>query len=92
MEKKVLNYRIIVEKEKSDRKGKYVFNAYCPTLGIADYGNTIDQAIDRITSLIQFHIESLIEEKHAVPVEKDATTIITSIAIETSPDAKFTYL
>ncbi len=92
MEKKVLNYRIIVEKEKSAIKRKYVFNAYCPTLGIADYGNTIDQAIDRITSLIHFHIESLIEEKRAVPVEKDATTVITSIAIKASPDAKFSYL
>lgn len=92
MEKKVLNYRIIIEKERSGRKGRYVFNAYCPTLGIADYGNTIDQAIDRITSLMHFHIESLIEEKYPVPVEKDATTVITSIAIETSPHAKFTYL
>jgi len=92
MEKKVLNYRIIIEKERSDKKGKYVFNAHCPTLGVADYGNTIDQAIERITSLIQFHIESLIEEKYPVPIEEDVTTVITSVSIKTPSYAKFTYL
>ncbi len=44
MNKKVLNYRVVVEKENVSKR-KYVYNAYCPTLGIADYGNTIDLAI-----------------------------------------------
>ncbi|QQG40818.1 MAG: hypothetical protein HYV37_00650 [Candidatus Levyibacteriota bacterium] len=90
MEKKVLNYRIVVEKENDD-KGKTVYNAYCKTLGIADYGKTINQAISRITSLIKFHIESLALEGHKVPVEKEQTTVITSIKIPTPSHARFLY-
>jgi len=58
MEKRILNYRIIIEPEKIGRKT--VNNAYCPTLGLADFGNSIDEAIQRIQSLIKFHIESLL--------------------------------
>lgn len=93
MEKKVLNYRIIVEKERiEDKKGKHVYNAYCTTLGVVDYGDTIDEAINRITSLIQFHIESLTQEGHDVPVEKDVTTVITSVEVKTPLHAKFSYV
>ena len=60
MQKKVLNYRIIIEPEK--RGKKVVYNAYCPTLGLADYADSIDQAIKNIESLIKFHIESLLED------------------------------
>lgn len=88
MEKKLLNYRVVVEKENVG-KNKYIYNAYCPALGIADYGNTIDLAIKRITDLIQFHIESLIQEGHEIPVEKDVTTLITSVEVTSSPNAKY---
>lgn len=91
MESKVLNYRIIVEKEKTE-EGKYVYNAYCATLGIADFGKTIDQAIQRITSLIKFHIESLIQEGHKVPLENESTTVVTSIVIPTPPQMKISYV
>ena len=39
MEKKILNYRIIIEKEKVSN-GKYVYNASCPVLGLADFEKT----------------------------------------------------
>lgn len=90
MEKKILNYRITVEKEKSG--DKYVYNAYCSALGLADYGKTIDQAIERITKLIQFHIESLALEKKQIPAEKETTTVITSVQIPASPGLKLTYI
>lgn len=37
METKVLNYRIIIEPEKYP-DGSQGYNAYCPSLGVADYG------------------------------------------------------
>ena len=58
MEKQVLNYRIIIEPEKMGRKT--VYNAYCDTLGLADYGDSIDEVIKNIKSLIKFHIECLL--------------------------------
>ena len=55
MESKVLNYRIIIEPEKMGRKT--VYNAYCPTLGVADYGNSIDEVLESIKDGIQLASE-----------------------------------
>lgn len=82
--KKVLNYRIIIEPEKQGKK--VVYNAYCPTLGIADYGDSIDQALKNIQSLIKFHIRNLLEDNQEVPLENTTEEIITStrVSIEDS--------
>ena len=84
MQKHILNYRIIIEPEKMG--GKTVYNAYCPTLGLADFGNSVDETIQRIQSLIKFHIESLLEDGMDVPEENTAQEIITSaqVSIEES--------
>ena len=79
MQAKVLNYRIIIEPEKQGKKT--VYNAYCPTLGVADYGDSIDEAIKHIKSLIKFHIECLLEEKLEVPQENTAAEVITTTAV-----------
>ena len=76
---KILDYRVHIEQEKMGRKT--VYNAACPALGLADFGDTIDEALNNITSLIKFHIESLVELGRPVPVEKDTTTLITSVRI-----------
>lgn len=60
MEKKVLNYRVIIEPEKMGRKT--VYNAYCPTLGVADYGDSVDEVLESIKDGIKLAIECLIEE------------------------------
>ena len=58
MQKQVLNYRIIIEPEKMGKK--VVYNAYCPILGLADYADSIDQAVKNIRSLMKFHIKCLL--------------------------------
>lgn len=83
MERKVLNYRILVEKEQAS------YSAYCPVLGLADFGKTIDEAVARISDLIRFHIESLSRLGYTVPVEKEATTVITSVDVPALPGMKF---
>jgi len=82
MQKNILNYRIFIDKEKN------VYTAYCPTLGLNDFGKTIDEAIERMTQLITFHIESLAELGHTIPVERETTTVITSINIPKFPHMK----
>ena len=53
MEKQVLNYRIIIEPDKQTGTGKPGFTAYCPTLGVADDGDTIEEALqNRIPVLL----------------------------------------
>lgn len=51
MQKQVLSYRVIIEPEKQGKKT--VFNAYCPTLGVADYGNSVDEVLESIKDGIE---------------------------------------
>ncbi len=90
MEKHILNYKIIVEKER--HKGKIVYVASCPALGLFDWGKTIDQSMGRITKLIKFHLESLEDAGQPIPIEKESTTIMTSIEIPIRPNVKFSYV
>lgn len=60
MQKQVLNYRIIIEPEKIGRKT--VYNAYCPTLGVADYGDSIDEVLKSIKDGIELAMECLRDE------------------------------
>ena len=79
MQKQVLNYRIIIEPEKQGKK--VVYNAYCPTLGVADYADSIDQAVKNIQSLIKFHIESLLGGGIEVPTENTEEELIMSTRV-----------
>lgn len=79
MQKQVLNYRIIIEPEKMGKKIAY--NAYCNTLGLADYGYSVDEAIKNIKSLIKFHIECLLEDGIEVPTENTEEELITSTRV-----------
>lgn len=73
METKILNYKIVIEKEKK------TYVSYCPALSLSDYGKTIDEAITRMKNLIKFHVESLSQSGYPIPVEKDGTTLLLCI-------------
>lgn len=49
METKVLNYRIIIEPDRYPDTGERCYTAYCPTLGVADYGDTIEEVLESLT-------------------------------------------
>lgn len=82
MEKKVLNYRVIIEPEKMGRKT--VYNAYCPTLGVADYGDTVDDVLESIKDGIKLAIECLIEENKEIPIDQVDKQLITTVQVSTS--------
>lgn len=87
MQAQILNYRIIIEPEKMGRKT--VYNAYCPTLGVADWGDSVEEAIKNIQSLMKFHIECLLEDKVEVPVDNLEKEIVASTKISiTGSDEK----
>lgn len=79
MQKQVLNYRIIIEPEKMGRKTAY--NAYCDTLGLADYGYSMEEAIKNIKSLMKFHIKCLLEDGIEVPTENIEEELIMSTRV-----------
>lgn len=83
---KILNYRVILEKE-TDDKGKTVYVSFVPNLGLSDYGDTIEEALENTEKLIKFHVECLISEEEAVPVPDNPNNILitnSQIKIETS--------
>ena len=61
MKTNVLKYNVIIKKE-----DKY-FVSYVPTLGISDFGKTIEAAKENTKKLIECHIEGLIKTDTEVP-------------------------
>lgn len=90
-EAKVLNYRVIIEKEHYD-DGSPVYVAQVPTLGIADDGLTIDEALKNIKEMIKFHVECLIEEGESVPIPDNVNdSIVVTPQVEIVPSRKFEF-
>jgi len=86
MQKQVLNYRIIIEPEKMGRKT--VYNAYCPTLGVADYGDTIDEVLESIKDGMELAIEYLVDKGEEVPVDQVEKQMVTVAEVRIPDDAK----
>ncbi|MEK7550975.1 MAG: type II toxin-antitoxin system HicB family antitoxin [Patescibacteria group bacterium] len=81
MQTKVLNYRVIIEPE-TYPNGDMVYNAYCPTLGVADYGDTIEKALESLKDGVELAVESLAKEKAEIPSDNITSQIVTSTQVE----------
>ena len=82
MQKNVLNYRVIIEPEKMGKKT--VYNAYCPTLDVVDYGDSIEEVLESIKGGIQLAVECLLEEKKEVPKDNIDEQLITAVRVSTN--------
>lgn len=81
MRTKVLNYRIVVMPDTQTGTGKSYFTAYCPTLGVADDGETVEQALANVKGAIQEYVDSLIEDGLPVPLDSPERDILTTTQI-----------
>lgn len=90
MEKNVLNYRIIIEKEKYE-DGSIVYVAYCPSLAISDYGDTIENVLSSIKDGVRLAVESLAKEGKDVPVDHIEEQFITSTKINIPSGIKISF-
>lgn len=88
MQKKVLNYRVIIEPEKYD-DGSTVYVGYIPSLGISDYGDTIEDVLESIKDGIQLTVESMADEGVEIPIDHIDKQIITTAQISTSKKLNF---
>lgn len=82
MQTKILNYRIVIELDQYTGTNKPCYTAYCPTLGVADGGDTIEEALKNVQGAIEAYVESLIEDKLPVPVDNTDGDIVTSTKIQ----------
>lgn len=81
MQAKVLNYRVIIEPENYPN-GDKVYNAYCPTLGVADYGDTVEEVLESIKDGILLAIESLQKEGKEIPTDNLEEQIVTAAKVK----------
>jgi len=63
----ILQYRILVVKD--PETGSVV--AEVPSLGIADQGADVPEALANIRAMVAFHVECLQEEGEPIPIDKD---------------------
>lgn len=85
METKILNYRIIVEPDVRTGTNESCFTASCPTLGIADSGDTIEEAIANIKNGIKAWVEALAYDNQPVPVDHIEGSLVAFTSIKAPP-------
>ncbi|MCL4392769.1 type II toxin-antitoxin system HicB family antitoxin [Patescibacteria group bacterium] len=78
-----LNYRIIVEKEKQN--DRYVYVAYAPSLGISDFGPTIDKAVSNMEHAMELYITTLNELNQPIPEPDKDDYYVTTRKIVMNP-------
>lgn len=80
-EKRYVEYRIVITPDVRTGSGERGFFAYVPALGIADDGDSVEEAYENIRALIAFHLASLRREKEPLPVEQPSAEFITTARV-----------
>lgn len=89
MQTKILNYRIVIEPDQYTGTNKPCYTAYCPTLGVADGGDTIEEALKNVQGAIEAFVESLVEDKLPVPVDNLDGDIVTSTKVQVQGNVQY---
>ncbi len=79
---KDLQYNVIIMPDRRTGTGELCYSVQCPSLGLADEGETIEEAIENIKKLIAFHLQSLAEEGEEVPQEETDKSLLTAVRVQ----------
>ena len=85
MKTTVLHYNVIIRKEDNN------FIAYVPTLGISDFGKTLEEANRHVREAIACHVEGLIKTNTEVPAPDAQDYYISHADIPVSATVKFAF-
>lgn len=85
MKTTVLKYNVLIKKE-----GKY-FVAYVPTLGISDFGRSVDVARKNVEVAISVHIEGLIKTGSEVPAPDSSDFYISQSQVSVPANVKLAF-
>lgn len=86
----VMNYQVIIKKDKRTGTNEPAYSSFVPDLGISTDGDTIEETIKNTKNLIKFHLESLIEEGEKVPQSSDESFIFdTQIILQTDKPVRY---
>ncbi len=84
MKTNVLNYHVIVKPDIETGTGKPGFTAFCPTLGVADDGDTVEEAITNVKEAIRTYVSSLKADGLFVPTDNPSQDILTQVSLPAS--------
>jgi len=79
--RKVLNYLIVIEPDIRLGTNKPCFSVFCPVLGLADSGDTIEEAVSNMEKLIRFHLNCLAKEGELIPIERPEKGLISTVQV-----------
>lgn len=85
MKTTVLSYTVIIRKEGKD------FVAYVPTLGISDFGASVDVAKKNVQAAIAYHVEGLLKTDTAVPPPDENDFYLSQATIPAPPGIRFAF-
>lgn len=91
METFILDYRIIIEPETDKKTGKKVYTAFCPRVGVSDWGKSVEEAISHIKEAIECHLKSLIKHQKAVPPPDLAEFMVTTASVSLPKGIKLAF-
>lgn len=89
MQTTVLNYRVIVEPDTQTGTEKPGFTALCPTLGVADDGDTVEEALANVKGAIEAYVQSLIDDRLTVPVDQPDRDMVTTTQVKVHGNFQF---
>lgn len=81
MQTTILNYRIIIHPDVRTGTNEPGFTAFCPTLGVADDGDTIDEALANVKGAIEAYVECLVEDGLPVPKDEPEHDVVTTAQV-----------
>lgn len=85
MKTKIVTYNVILKKER-----KY-WVSYVPTLGISDFGKTLEEAKQNVRLAIECHIEGLVKTGDEVPTPDEADFFLSQSKVTLPKNIKFAY-
>lgn len=81
----MLRYNVLIKKE-----GKH-YVAYVPTLGISDFGKTLEEAQKHVHDAITLHIEGLIKTGTEVPSPDTQEVYLSQTEVTIPKNVKFAF-
>jgi len=84
MKIEVLRYNVIIRRE----KGYYIADA--PTLGVSDFGKSVDEAKKNIKEAIKCHIEGLVKTKSEIPHQDTEEFYLTPTEVQIETNFRLT--
>lgn len=82
MEKKIYNYRVIIEPDVRTGTNEPSYTASVPTLGIATDGDSIEEALNNAKEAIAVYLESLIDDGLDVPQDTSQEYMVATTKVK----------